>query len=194
MIRPRRFGPWLVLMLSAVASPGISGRAGAWDGGHPTVDCGPAAVAMLLDVTGHSVPFDRVVARLPARPGGHSMLELRDLAGSFGLTLDGRFVGQDGAAIDRPMLAYLKAGSFRHFLIVRPVGHSGSLVQVIDFQQPPRVMDRTELVRSPQWTGSVLAPRSRFAGWATSGAGFALLTASVVALARLGPHLGANRR
>ncbi len=122
-------------------------------------DCGPLALYALLKLEGRTTDPDQVLSRFPPpRPGGYSMKELRDAARALGLGLDGVFLGKDGAAIDRPVIAFLKVEGRGHFLVVRPVGHSGRLVQVIDSNQPPHVMDRTDLVGSGQWTGLVLAP------------------------------------
>ena len=46
-----------------------------------------------------------------------------------------------------------------YFLVIRPIGHTGKLVQVIDSDQPTRVMDKADLIASDQWTGLVLVPR-----------------------------------
>jgi hypothetical protein len=123
-------------------------------------DCGTVALYALLRLEGRPTSLESVAARLPAiRPAGHSMKELRDAARTLGLGLDGAYLGKDDKAIDRPMLAFLKVEGKGHFLVIRPVGHSGKLVQVIDSNQPTRVMDKADLVTSDQWTGLVLATR-----------------------------------
>jgi hypothetical protein len=125
-----------------------------------TLDCGPVAVYALFQIEGRPTPIETIAAKLPPpRPDGFSMKELRDASSSLGLTLDGVYLGQDVAAIDRPMLVFLKVDRQGHFLVIRPVGHTGTLVQVIDSGQPPRVMDKAELVSSDQWTGVALVPR-----------------------------------
>ena len=138
--------------------------AGAWsapieEDDRAANDCGPIALYALLGLEGRPTSPDRIAAKLPPpRPGGYSMRELRDASRALGLRLDGVSLGKESAAIDRPMLAFLKVEKEGHFLVVRPVGHSGKLVQVIDSDRPPRVMERTDLVASDQWTGIVLAP------------------------------------
>ncbi len=87
------------------------------------------------------------------------MKELREAARSFGLRLDGVFIGKKAELIDRPILVFLKVDRKGHFLVVRPVGHTGKLAQVIDSNQQTRVMEKSDLVASDQWTGLVLAPR-----------------------------------
>ncbi len=87
------------------------------------------------------------------------MGELRDAASKLGVRLDGLAIGKDVRALDRPLLAFVKVEHEGHFLAIRPVGHTGKLVQVIDANQPTRIMDKVDLVASDQWTGVVLAPR-----------------------------------
>jgi len=142
------------------------------------IDCGPAAIHALFWAAGRPVSIDEVIARLPSRPEGHSMKELQDASAGLGMSLEGRFIGKDIRALDRPMLAFIKDDSLRHFLVIRPVGPTGSLVQVIDVSDPPQVMDKTDLVASSQWTGAVLIPKQanwiRMVGW------FLLATSSFV--------------
>ena len=58
------------------------------------------------------------------------------------------------------MIAFLKRG---HYVLVRPVGHTGKLVQVLNGVEPTRIMDKEVLFASSEWTGLVLAPRRT--GW-----------------------------
>ena len=186
-------------MLASIAVVlGLASFGGAADesGDDPAIDCGPAALLALGAVEGRPIDYDRIAARLPQRREGHSMRELRDVARSFGLTLDGGYVGKDLRLIDRPMLAFIhdKGEKIDHFLVVRPVGHTGRLAQVIDSNGPPRVLDKAEIVASSQWTGVVLLPRRT--NWvALSGA--TLLGAAGLLGLRLGiarrVHRGAQR-
>jgi hypothetical protein len=155
--RLRAWRPWKVMAL--VAALGSWAKAAAETTSN-SGDCGTVALYALLRLEGRPTPLESVTARLPAiRPAGHSMKELRDAARTLGLGLDGAYLGKDDKAIDRPMLAFLKVEGKGHFLVIRPVGHSGKLVQVIDSNQPTRVMDKADLVTSDQWTGLVLATR-----------------------------------
>ena len=115
------------------------------------------------------------------------MAELRDAARSFGLTLTGVKFSQSSRAPDRPALVFLKQDDHGHFLIVRPVGHSGKLIQIIDSVGDPIVVDAVNLYASPQWTGLVLIPVRPH--WPLRVA-FGMLTISGLAFVVL---LGANR-
>ncbi len=61
-------------------------------------------------------------------------------------------------AIDRPMLVFLNRGEHGHFLVLRPVGTTGKLVQVVDSVNPPAVIDKTALFAAKSWTGLALIP------------------------------------
>jgi ABC-type bacteriocin/lantibiotic exporter with double-glycine peptidase domain len=122
-------------------------------------DCGTIALHTLLALDGRATPIDTLRTRLPAPSSrGHSMAELRDAARSFGLTLTGVKLSRSGRAPDRPALVFLKRDDHGHFLVVRPVGHSGKLIQIIDSTGDPIVRDAVDLYASPQWTGLALVP------------------------------------
>jgi ABC-type bacteriocin/lantibiotic exporter with double-glycine peptidase domain len=122
-------------------------------------DCGTIALHTLLALEGRATHIDTLRTRLPApSPRGYSMAELRDAAHSFGLALTGVKLSGSGGAPDRPALVFLKRDDHGHFLVVRPVGHSGKLIQIIDSTGDPIVLDAVDLYASPQWTGLALMP------------------------------------
>ena len=121
-------------------------------------DCGTLALYNLLALEQQRTDLPRLVASLvPLRPDGYSMRELRHAARNLGLHLDGVKRSRN-LAPDRPMLAYVRRGDHGHFLVVRPIGHTGKLVQVIDANLDPFVMDAAELYASSEWTGLALVP------------------------------------
>jgi hypothetical protein len=66
------------------------------------------------------------------------------------------------------MLVFLKLGVHGHYAVIRPVGISGNLLQIIDLTRGPEVVDKKALFSSPEWTGLALVPTegiglSRFA-------------------------------
>ena len=126
---------------------------------RPEFDCGLSALHVLSQLHGRPIDMATLRAHLPPVPAaGYSMKELREAAGSCGLHLEGISLGKDARAIDRPMLTFVHRGDHGHFLVVRPVGHSGNLVQVIDSTSPPIVLDKTSLLASTEWTGLALQP------------------------------------
>lgn len=130
-------------------------------------DCGTKAIYFVLQFEGRSVDPDRIVAVLNesspsvvgnSSPQGRSMEDLRDAAARLGLVLDGVRWLRGGPTPDRPVIAFLDRKPHGHFIAVRPVGHSGKLVQVFDGESPPEVIDASRLTASSEWTGLILTP------------------------------------
>jgi hypothetical protein len=91
------------------------------------------------------------------------MEKLRDAARACGLSLRGVLLNKDERAIDRPMMVFLKRSQHGHFQVVRPVGNTGKLAQVIDPNSPSGsiIVDKLTMFRSPEWTGIALVPDRR---------------------------------
>jgi ABC-type bacteriocin/lantibiotic exporter with double-glycine peptidase domain len=123
-------------------------------------DCGSLALYHLLRLEGRPIDLDRLTAALPA-PGaeGLSFLDLRDAAGRLGLPLDAVLLTKQRSAIRAPVLVFIKGNQEGHFLVVRPVGHTGNLVQIIDGERTPIVVDAARLFASNGWTGLALILR-----------------------------------
>lgn len=130
------------------------------------LDCGVLALHTLLALEGRETTLGTIEAALPPSPvGGYSLAQLQDAARTCGLSLDGLQLARGKRAPDRPALLHLKRGPHGHFVVVRPVGHSGQLVQVLDVAEEPFVTDAAEISASPEWTGLALVPRRR--AWVT---------------------------
>lgn len=122
-------------------------------------DCGTAALYQLLWLEGLPLPLIDVAGSLPApRPAGFSMLELQAAARKCGLRLRGVQLGSSTRTPDRPLLIYLHRGPHGHFVVIRPVGWSGKLVQIIDPGNGSDVLDLEILAATPEWTGLALSP------------------------------------
>ena len=122
-------------------------------------DCGTIALHTLLAIEGRATRIDVLQACLPSpSPRGYSMAELRDAAQAFGLPLMGVKLPRGDRAPDCPALVFTKRDGHGHFLVTRPVGHSGKLVQIIDSIGDPIVMDAVDLYASRQWTSLALIP------------------------------------
>jgi hypothetical protein len=125
-----------------------------------TYDCGTIALHTLLVIEGRSLGVDELRARMPPLAlRGRSIAELRDAARATGLQLVGVSLAKGTRAPDRPALVFFRRGEHGHFAVIRPVGHSGKLIQVIDIAEAPTVMDASDLYASPEWTGLALIPR-----------------------------------
>jgi len=128
---------------------------------NPTeYDCGTLALRTILALEGRAVPVDAVRSALPGEgKTGRSMAELRDAARALGLTLMGVSLPRSDRAPDRPALVLLKREDHGHFVVVRPVGPSGRLIQIIDPNGDPIVTDAADVYASPEWTGLALIPK-----------------------------------
>jgi ABC-type bacteriocin/lantibiotic exporter with double-glycine peptidase domain len=129
-------------------------------GASDSVDCGPSALYNLSRLLGRPLELDAIRSRLPStRRGNFSMEELQKSALACGLRLRGVLLAKsEERAIDRPMLVFLNRGEHGHFLVLRPVGTTGKLVQVVDSVNPPAVIDKTALFAAKSWTGLALIP------------------------------------
>lgn len=154
------------------------------------LDCGVNALFVLLRLEGIPVTIDRLESSLPPRHrDGYSMEELSTAAWSLGLYLEGvRFAAGD-KSLSRPAIAFLKDGKGGHFVVLRPVGTTGTIVQIIDPPNAPWLVDYDRVMRAKPWTGRILIPR---APWLSRIAlPILLATAGVIALmlGRFGKHL-----
>lgn len=164
----------LFLALVSWASASVWAHAEGPSGAGPAnYDCGTLALYTLLRLEGRATRLVDVGTSLHPRPApGSSMRELRDAAASLGVRLTGIRLPPDGR-LDRPAIVFTRRGGHGHFFVLRPVGHTGELVQVLDALQDPDVTDMPNLVNSPGWTGLALIPsRPRWPvrlGWSLLG-------------------------
>jgi hypothetical protein len=118
--------------------------------------CGTLALYHLLHIYGRPADLVTIGSHLPPMPpSGYSMKELRDAAQACGVRLVGVRLKDPERELDRSTIAFLKHG---HFVVVRPVGPTGKLVQVLNGIEPSEILDKDVLFRRPDWTGLVLIP------------------------------------
>ncbi len=148
----------LYLMTSTLFLPVMS-RADEESPNADPWDCGVFALYHLLRLEGRPTDLVRLrpVSGAPT-PGGRSFRELRATASRFGLSLDAVALSKTGSAIKGPTLVLVKSRGEGHFIVLRPVGHTGHLIQVLDGERPPIVIDADRLFGSPSWTGLALIP------------------------------------
>ncbi len=150
LVRPLFLGFVLSLSQGVEAAPRS-------DPDESTADCGTLSLYQLLRLEGHPIVLAEIAARLPAPARtGYSMKELRDAASESGVSLDGIRLVDPTNELDRPMIVFLKRG---HFVVIRPVGQTGKLAQVLNGVEPPAVVEKKLLNASSDWTGLALAPR-----------------------------------
>ena len=122
-------------------------------------DCGTIALYTLLRLSGRPTELSVLETRLPLpKAAGYSMLELRNAAYACGLSCAGMRVSKSDRQPAAPILAFLTDGTHGHYVVVRPVGHTGKLVQVLNLNRESVVLDAADLYGSPEWTGLALIP------------------------------------
>ena len=123
-------------------------------------DCGVNALFILLRLAGRPVTLDRLTSVLPPRPrDGYSMAELAAASSSLGLGLEGVEFRRGDEALGHPAIVFLKSAKGGHFAVLRPVGTTGTMVQVIDPPNVPWIADYDLPFSVKSWTGRVLVPR-----------------------------------
>ena len=121
------------------------------------------ALFILFHLEGRSVTLGELEAALPPRnPRGYSMAELTKAAMSFGLRLEGVRFNKGDKPLDRPGIAFVKNENSGHFLVLRPVGVTGTMVQVIDPPSAPWITDYDRVLLAKPWTGRILLARDRW--------------------------------
>ncbi len=157
-------------------------------------DCGARALYQLLHLEGRATDLARLESTLGGpTTEGHSFRDLREVAARFGLELDAVALPKLRSAIRGPALVFLKGDRRGHFVVVRPVGHTGRLLQVLDGERTPLVTDAEWLFASPSWSGLALVPhrsgRLLLASVSVSAACLVALAVRFLGRARLQPFL-----
>lgn len=142
--------------------------------------CGVTALYTLLRLEGHRVSLPDLCADLPVgAENGLSFQDLKRTARRYGLELRGVRIERTGRSPTRPTLVFTRHDSpTGHFLVIRPVGDSGRLVQVFDGLKDPEVIDADAFESRLDWTGLALIPAA--ASWFGSWLGSAVLSAGLV--------------
>ncbi len=148
-----RIGLTFVVFLAG----GVKGQA---DDERTRLDCGANALYLLLHLEGRPVTVEQLLSKLPPhRPDGYSMAELAATSRALGLELEGVRFAKGDPNPDRPAIAFIENARGGHFTMLRPVGSTGSMVQVVDPPSPPWVTDYDRLFVDGLWTGRILTPR-----------------------------------
>lgn len=143
-------------------------------------DCGTLAIYALTRAENRQVSLADIARALPAqRAQGYSMKELKNAAAEFDCPLRGVLLRADWK-LDRPAIVFLNEQGHGHFVVIRPVGESAKLVQVLELRETPYILDMSDLRASPSWTGLALIPeRPNWPAWIA--AGVAALSAGALA-------------
>ena len=148
--------------------------------------CGRQSLYILSRLEGRPVPRDATSTLLKFGEESISMADLRAEAATLGLSLVGVKLPSGPVAPDRPAIVFMDRRPHGHFLVIRPVGTTGRLVQVLDPNREPEVVDARSLYASSEWTGLALVPerRSWRARIAIAAGVLAALLGSVVLITR----------
>jgi len=121
----------------------------------PPADCGVTALYTLIQLLGRSATIETIIDQMD-RPSkeGRSMLDLKHAASEHGIDLKGTHL--DISHLDGPAISFINGNEHGHFVVVRPVGHTGSLFQVYDTLNDPIIIDQKELMDRSGWTGVAL--------------------------------------
>jgi len=157
---PRRVGVYPRCgLLALLLTPTLNARAVVAEE-TTKLDCGVNALYVLLRLEGRPVTLDRLESVLPKRhPDGYSMAELSAASTALGLDLVGVRFRRGDKPLRRPAIAFLKQAQAGHFSVLRPVGTTGTMVQVIDPPSAPWIADYDQVFAVRPWTGRILIPR-----------------------------------
>jgi ABC-type bacteriocin/lantibiotic exporter with double-glycine peptidase domain len=89
---------------------------------------------------------------------GLSMADLQSAASIFGVGLRETRIRREDFPLDRPVIALLSTEDDGHFVVLQPVGTTGTMAMVCDFPRPPRIVDYASLSDSEGWNGLALVP------------------------------------
>jgi hypothetical protein len=153
------------------------------------LDCGVNALFLLHRLEGRPVTVEQILSKLPAHnPEGYSMAELAAASEALGLGLEGVRFAEGDPNPDRTAIAFIRDARGGHFTVLRPVGNTGTMVQVIDPPAPPWIADYDRLFVNDAWTDRILIPRppwyspARATGRAATAGMAAVVAASLAAL------------
>lgn len=115
---------------------------------------------IFLKISKYEYSLDTVKNSLPANsPDGYSMQDLCVTGNKLGLDLAGVKITDDAFVFEEPSIVLLKGGKNGYYVVVRPIGRSGKLIQIIDPAGSIEVVEWRALRKSSYWTGLALMPR-----------------------------------
>jgi ABC-type bacteriocin/lantibiotic exporter with double-glycine peptidase domain len=141
-------------------------------------DCGSLSLFLLMRMCGREVGLKQIHERLNSSdPRGVTMRAIMDASRVLKFPLRAVRYGPH-SLIREPALIHLSRGGRGHYAVVRPVGGSGTLLQMSDGFEEPRVLEMGKLYSSPYWNGLALV-RSRSLAFSIKSGAFAALVFAV---------------
>lgn len=124
------------------------------------ITCGDKALYHLLRLEGRPVTLQGILSAMPGEGTRYSMRDLRDGGFRLGIKLHGVRIISRHQLSRRPAIVFFDRKPHGHFVVMRTVGHTDTLVQIIDGEQADEIVDYASLVQNPEWTGVALIPDS----------------------------------
>jgi len=131
----------------------------------PEPSCGAMCILVLARLQESTVDLPAIQAELgPPSFAGHSIKQMASALEALGMPCSAVSVLPSDWPIQGMGIFHTQNGERGHYVVVRPVGHSGQLAQVLDPTGSVLVEDYEALAQAPGWTGSCLlihSPRTK---------------------------------
>lgn len=115
--------------------------------------CGPGSLYVYLRFLGKNVTLAEVHAALPPPSSeGHSIAEIQQGAAKLGVTLR----CYQKYHVREPAIAFLRFSHSGHFVVLRPIGDSGTLIQMVDPIGEAFTTNWSTVTKYEGWTGVAL--------------------------------------
>ncbi len=123
-------------------------------------DCGIVSLYHMLTMSGINVDMIDLERSLPdPRSDGYSLQELIDCAKANRFSLMGIQLPGTDLAPQKQAIVFMDRKTHGHYIVIRPVGRSNRLVQVLDADGQPTIVDYEILRNKPDWTGIALVEK-----------------------------------
>lgn len=129
-------------------------------------ECGENSLYTFLRLHGRYISLGELQKHFPPRvPEGYSFEDLRTVSESIGFTLEGIAIRSPKEMPREPFIAALSHGKVGHFIVLRPIEGSPSLVQVFDPPDVPIIVNSDVLMSHQHWTGKLLVKKRLYRTW-----------------------------
>ena len=119
----------------------------------------------------------------PGNPEGYSMQDVQTAASKIGIRLEGVKCNKEAFPQNKIAIVRVTHEQSGHFIVVRPIGTTGKMVQVLDPLAEPYVIDVERLTNSEGWTGHLLVYNPLSPYWMLAGlCAFATMVGLIFAL------------
>lgn len=161
MMNARLLNFSILIILTLHLTFAVSGEVQAQDIKFQPPDCGLNSLFILLELNGKHADLQRIRQQLPPKSKeGYSFLELSNAANALGYKLKGVSLGENERMPRDPAIVFLSDRRAGHFVVVKPVDGSDSLIRIYDAPSPIRIVNADVLQADSHWTGRILLMES----------------------------------